>query len=225
MNINYRSQSAQDRFVCETLKYKKNGYFVEVGSQHPRRINNTYVLEHSLGWKGLMFEKNKRWKKSYSECRKNSDHIFGDATKHNYLDIFKKYNTPSIIDYLQIDINPPVQTLKVLENLNDQVMDNFQFRVVTFEHDACHPRWGSEKYRAEIMMNSREIFKSRGYIPVFRDVANKRNDLPFEDWYVREDLVDMDYINHLIDKNKDNYKPCEAISFIDKSIVAQKILF
>ena len=29
--------------------------------------------------------------------------------------------------------------------------------------------------------------------------------IPFEDWYVHPDLVDMDYVNKLIDNNKKNY--------------------
>jgi hypothetical protein len=38
---------------------------------------------------------------------------------------------------------------------------------------------------------------------VFEDIHHLGN--PYEDWYVHPDLVDMSYINYLIEINKDKY--------------------
>jgi hypothetical protein len=40
---------------------------------------------------------------------------------------------------------------------------------------------------------------------VFSDIHHINPNLIFEDWYVHPDLVDMNYISHLIENNKTNY--------------------
>ena len=39
------SQAGQDLFVSSILKQKNDGYFLEIGSNHPIQHNNTYLLE------------------------------------------------------------------------------------------------------------------------------------------------------------------------------------
>jgi len=56
MNNSYQGQSRQDKFVVNVLKEKRNGYFLEIGSNHPIKINNTYVLEKNYNWKGIMID-------------------------------------------------------------------------------------------------------------------------------------------------------------------------
>ena len=53
-------------------------------------------------------------------------------------------------------------------------------------------------------MASRDIFKKRGYVCVFEDINNQGTN-PYEDWYVHPDLVDMNYVNNLIENNKQFY--------------------
>ncbi|MEI7670417.1 MAG: hypothetical protein WCJ33_10080, partial [Pseudomonadota bacterium] len=55
-NIRSYSQSAQDIFVVTALQYKMNGYFLEIGANHPLNGNNTYILESKYKFKGLMVE-------------------------------------------------------------------------------------------------------------------------------------------------------------------------
>jgi len=48
-----------------------------------------------------------------------------------------------------------------------------------------------------------EIFKK--YVMVFENINDKQDlSVAFEDWYVHPDLVDMNYINELKNKNKYN---------------------
>jgi hypothetical protein len=37
----FRGQAQQDRFVTTIMKQKQNGFFVEIGSNHPIDINNS----------------------------------------------------------------------------------------------------------------------------------------------------------------------------------------
>lgn len=197
--MKFNGQARQDRFICNVLKNKTNGFFVEVGSSHPIHINNTYVLESSLNWKGLMFEyQQSRFEALYKQHRPNSNYVFGDAQLHNYQEIFDTHKVPQNIDYLQLDIDPPHKTLNVLKALDEQVMDEHKFSVVTFEHD----------YRGTDIVprnESRKILEARGYCLVFGDITNRKPNRVYEDWYVHPDLVDMEHVKALQHKNHSQY--------------------
>jgi len=45
------SQASQDLFVKYLTNEKRNGYFVEIGSNHPIAINNTILLEKNINGK------------------------------------------------------------------------------------------------------------------------------------------------------------------------------
>jgi hypothetical protein len=211
----FNGQAGQDKFVINILKEKCNGFFLEIGSNDPIEINNSYILEKKYNWKGIMIEYDKKFKDLYKIHRSNSIHIFEDATKINYKDLLKENNFPNNIDYLQIDIEADNgSTIKALEILDESVMDNYKFSVITFEHDYKYNNKADiVKYTRE---KSREIFKKRGYVCVFPDVHNIIPYNVFEDWYVHPDLVDMKYVNNLILNNKDKYVPNEnTIKSID----------
>ena len=46
MTIKYNGAAGQDKFVLNVNNFKKNGYFLEFGSQEPINDNNTYLLEN-----------------------------------------------------------------------------------------------------------------------------------------------------------------------------------
>lgn len=195
----YLGQAQQDKFVIKVLKAKKYGYFIEIGSNDPIIINNTYLLENQYNWKGIMIEYNESYLPQYKIKRPNSLHIINDARKINYIELFEKNNVPKNIDYLQIDLEANNgSTIETLEKLNKEVFDTYKFATITFEHDIYHTNYGNTRLR------SREILKNRGYVCVFNDINNQGCN-PYEDWYVHPDLVDMDYINQLISNNKDYY--------------------
>ena len=63
--LNYNSQVGQDKFVLSVLKNKKNGYFIEIGSNDPKLINNTFILEKDFNWSGIMVEYDGKWYSCY----------------------------------------------------------------------------------------------------------------------------------------------------------------
>ena len=183
----FNGQAHQDQYVLYCLKSKQNGTFLEIGSNHYQEINNSYLLEKSYGWSGIMVEYDSKYLADYKLHRTNSHHIIQDATTINFKNVFETLSFPKNIDYLQIDLEVENRsTLTTLENLDSQVMDDYKFAVVTFEHDI---------YRGDFFNTrqvSRNIFERRGYIRVFSDVMNCNS--PYEDWYVHPDLVDMSII-------------------------------
>ena len=219
----FYGQARQDKFVANVLKDKSNGYFLEIGSSHPIKINNTYVLETEYNWKGIMVEYSNEWLDLYKDFRKNSIHIIQDARTIDYKTLFEENNVPHNIDYLQIDLEVyNGSTYKTLEKLDNEVLDNYKFATVTFEHDIYnfpnnHYRRFSNNFKYTRIL-SRDIFKRRGYVCVFEDVGDKNYRNPYEDWYVHPDLVDMNYIRNLKEKNKDNYIQYHIEGITDKII-------
>ncbi len=217
--LKYNGQAQQDKFVCNVLKNKTQGFFLEIGSFHPIEINNTYLLESEFQWTGLMFEYMKEnFEKLYKIHRPNSNYIFGDATKHNYSNIFSDYNVRKNIDYLQLDIHPPQKTLEVLKRLNTQVMDSHKFAVITFEHD-----YKGDDEVFYVREESREIFKNRGYHLVLGDITTKHPKYVYEDWYVHPELVDMNYIKKLQSINKSMYG--NGFGKVDKTLKWEDIKY
>jgi len=105
-------------------------------------------------------------------------------------------------------------TIKTLEKLDNEIFDTYKFATITFEHDIYTSNFDNTR------LKSRDIFKKRGYVCVFEDISNCGN--PYEDWYVHPDLVDMNYVNNLIEKNK-NYYVYNHIT--DKSIDWESIQY
>lgn len=218
----FNGQAEQDKFIVNILNNKKNGYFIEIGSNHPVNINNTYLLEKYYDWKGIMIEYSNKWLNEYKILRQNSIHIINDATKINYHDLFKKNNVPVNIDYLQIDLEPTNgSTLKTLEKINNEVMDNYKFAIITFEHDCRKDLYHLDIVR-KTRIESRKILNKRGYFCVFEDIYNFHPDYTYEDWYVHPDLVDMDYVKQLKEKNLQNYI---ENSYLGKSINWKSIYY
>lgn len=192
-------QANQDKFVLNILKEKKNGYFLEIGSNHPININNSYLLETKYDWKGIMVEYDSSYLSLYKEHRPSSIHIINDARNIDYKSVFETNNMPVALDYLQIDLEANNgSTIQTLEKLDKDIFDTYKFAVVTFEHDIYHTNYANTR------LASRDIFRKHGYICVFEDINNQGVN-PYEDWYVHPDLVDMTYVNTLIENNNKHY--------------------
>lgn len=226
-DIQYNSQAFQDKFVLNVLKFKTGGRFIELGANDPVNISNTVLLEKKYNWQGIMVEYDTKFRDSYKQQRSSCHHVFQDATTVDYAGILQQLNYPSSMDYLQIDLEPGNgSTLKSLQLLDRTVFDNYKFATVTFEHDI----YNRSSPFVDARNQSRQIFERRGYVRVFSDINNDgwlnnasnkeklkngetisssfySGEYPFEDWYVHPDLVDMDYVNSIIEKNKNNYIP------------------
>jgi len=187
------SQASQDVFVYSLTNRKTNGYFLEIGSNHPITGNNTYVLEKRFNWKGIMVEYDTSFEELYKINRPNSVYCINDARNVNYREILDENAFPVNMDYLQIDLDVDnSSTLDVLVLLNNTVFDKYNFATITFEHDI---------YRGDFFNTreiSRKIFSDRGYTLMFPDVCVSVDGYkPFEDWYIHPDLVDINYVNSI----------------------------
>ena len=171
----YYSQAGQDKFVLESLNYKTNGFYVEIGAFHSKNISNTYVLEQDYNWNGISFEVVPEWTDEFNLNRKNKCYLT-DATTFDYESLFDELAVPKQIDYLQIDIEPAENSLMALLALP---LEKYRFSVITFEHDLHH----SPK-NLEIKNKQKEILLNLGYTLEKENVICNHEAFPFEDWWL-----------------------------------------
>ena len=173
--MNFTSQIGQDRFVIETLKYKRDATFLDIGCAAPMRLSNTYTLEKFFNWSGIgidildVSEDQITW----SNDRPKTKHVVADALAIDYLKLLQEANMPNTIDYLSLDLEPPSLTLECLFKIP---FDQYKFNVITFETDE-YREGGEERVKV-----SRDYLKSKGY--TFVGTANRQ-----DDYYVLNTLI------------------------------------
>ena len=202
INKMYYSQSNQDKWVVEFFKFKKNGYFIELGAYDGIQTSNTYYMEKNLGWEGLCVEANPRVYESLiknrtskninvalnnyvGECFFTNDKITTTGVKvpcDTLNNILREHNCPKNIDYLSIDI----------EGYEYIVLKDFNFKewsigLMTVEHNLyCDGNDRKDKLFT--------LLTNNGFTRVVEDApCLDKNPLyhnkPYEDWYVNNNLL------------------------------------
>jgi hypothetical protein len=187
---NSQSQSFQDAFVLNLHGFKKNGFFVEIGSNHPVIYSNTFLLEYKYGWSGVAFEISKSLVKRY-RAERNAVVYCCDATDFDYDRAFSKVQAPLRIDYLQVDIEPSAQSLKALKLLPHQ---KYRFSVITFEHDSYANADGKV-----VKQQAYDFLTQLGYSRVVDNVMSKG--CAYEDWYCDTQIFESKFLEKF--KGKD----------------------
>lgn len=200
---NFYSDAKQDQFVANILDFKRDGYCVDIGSCHSIISNNTYFFQ-SLGWTSISIEIDERYNISYNS-RESGVHLNDNALEVDYKKEFQECEFPNSIDYLSLDVD----TLS-LDVLNILPFDEYNFKVITIEHDGY--LYG-DKYREE----QRSILTHHGYTLLCSNVYVEQSgfegkECPFEDWWVypqefnSNDLEkvksDMEFPSQIISKFK-----------------------
>ena len=147
----------------------------------PAEIKKECINNHGYY---VYFPKKMSWKKD----RPLTKFIQADATVLDYSFL------PKEMDYLQIDIDPPVAHLPLLEKLLSQT----KFATITFEHDL----WQNTDEVRYVRDQSRIICKKHGYEIIANDVTIEpgRGDegitdpIYFEDWYVHPHYINRSII-------------------------------
>lgn len=188
INSSY-SQVWQDIFVLTILQGKHNGTYLEIGAEHPDLINNTYLLTTQFNWTGVSIDCVEDHQKSWAQHRPDSKFILCDALTVDYKQVLdENYNGQKVIDFLQCDIEPSVNTFTALKRIPH---DEYRFRVITFETD-LYTGGQSPQIREE----SRKYLSSLGYEMIVGDVLVDGNN-PYEDWWVAPELVNMEIANNI----------------------------
>jgi tetratricopeptide (TPR) repeat protein len=175
------SQVYQDMFVLTMLNGKRDGTFVEIGCRDPEFNSNTKLLEE-WGWTGtsidILPEATAQW-----EGRRKARVITANALMIDYDALLSQRD----YDYLQIDIEPALQSLTVLLKIP---FEKHRFGVITFEHEDFRGLKDNVKER------SRSYLRSQGYVLVAADIAPDDYE-NFEDWWIHPDLVDPKIVSSM----------------------------
>lgn len=79
--MTYYSLGGQDKWVLETLNYKSNGFFVDLGSGNGIYYSNTYTLENEYQWAGICVEINQD---KFNELQNNRSSTNINCVVYNY---------------------------------------------------------------------------------------------------------------------------------------------
>jgi len=192
-------QFYQDLFVIAMTQGKQNGTYLEIGCGWPAGGGtNTFALETAFGWSGVSIDSGRDYNlanitnghslaEDWKHHRPNANFVQADATALDYSS-FPKY-----FDYLQVDIDPAVQSLSVLKKITEHI----RFSVITFEHDYQMITSPDPEFRREfidnknhlVRMQSREYLESLGYVMVIPNINNA------EDWWVDPKIIPMNVID------------------------------
>jgi hypothetical protein len=172
--MNYFSDDRQDEFCVNLLKFKRGGYYLDIGSGASVGSNNTYFFE-SLDWKGICIEINSVFNESY--LTRTCTYINQNALTVDYEKVFEANEFPTSIDYLSLDIDQ-----HSTDALYSLPLDKYRFKVITIEHDS---HFYGDKYKDR----QRKILGEHGYFLLFGDVLNQsgRNigkEHAWEDWWI-----------------------------------------
>ena len=173
------SKEQQDLFAKKLIG--ENGFFLDIGCDHPSRGNNTKLLEEN-GWNGLAFDKGANLQFWEQEGRRATTYNV-DACSEDFIDILKTHKIKEV-DYISLDIDE--DSFGCLKNL---VSADIQFKCMTLEHT-----WNLHNMDLNCVEDSRKLLTNCGYKILFKDVTMAHDnedghDLkPFEDWWVNEDI-------------------------------------
>jgi hypothetical protein len=187
------SQQGEAKWVLDTLDYKKDGTFVDIGCATPFYLNNTAVLEMEYGWKGIAVDREAHsgvyhdpinCPGKYPQDILDNPHLQTwntrdrtrvyetDALVCNYEKMFEESDMPEIIDFLNVDLHPPDVTLNAFRALPHH---KYKFRSIIFETDAyTMPISGRLEFTTpdEWLSITRKIISSYGYEFVKQDGQN-----------------------------------------------------
>jgi hypothetical protein len=193
MERNY-SQAWQDIFVLMAHRGKAGGTYLEIGAHVPIENNNTFLLQTSYGWTGVSIELDTAHLPSWIRDRPDGQLLIADALAIDYAEALPLWFDSALkrVDYLQLDIDPSINTLAVLKRLP---LDEWRFSLITLETDAYA---GDHRARDE----SRAILSDHGYVPIARDIAVlfapvSAVPIPFEDWWADPAAIGPEVIDGL----------------------------
>jgi FkbM family methyltransferase len=203
-----KSQIGQDLFVLSTLNFKRNGYFVEFGATNGVNLSNSFILEKSFGWTGILAEPAKVWHDALKQnrgCHIETDCVWRDSTstlefnevmaaEHSTVNLFSDSDFHASLR--KHGLKYRVATISLTDLLNKySAPDEIDFLSIDTEGSEFDilSTFDFDRYRFKVITcehnhtaNKEKIHKllsSHGYQRKLEDISD------FDDWYIRPDLT------------------------------------
>ena len=180
--IEMYSQAYQDAFVDILLNHPKTGYFVDVGAgTDPSNDGSNTLMFEQRGWNGIAIDMDAD-RLTNRKCKTVVCRI-GNGIDGGLLlgDILKSNDSPSVVDYLSIDLEG-----SDLNALRSFIESGYRFKVLTIEHNLYSMNPGVGELKRDIFL----FLARHDYVRVGDNIghqATKENlhaGWAFEDWYI-----------------------------------------
>lgn len=168
------SQAGQDSWVLSLFNKGYKGFFLDIGCNDPRLINNTLLLEEH-GWNGISFDIvdfSEKWK------GRHTPFVQTDVT----LCDFDEYDIRKVIDYLSLDIDFIGLNYYMMQKL---ILSGYTFKSITIEHNL----YGGKEFDERERIPQRKLLIAAGYSLRCPDVAYGGN--KFEDWWINDTYINV----------------------------------
>jgi len=205
-----KAQIGQDIFVISVLKGKRRGFFVEFGATDGVSLSNTYMLEKSFGWDGILVEPGKNWKNDlvlnrtakvdfravssrsgeYFEFLESSTPEFstikGYENNGGHPRVIKeqyKVESVSLTDLLD-NYNAPkiIDFISIdTEGTEFSILEPFNFNKYKFAIIVCEHNYSSNRQKVF------DILSERGYRRIWSEFTQ------FDDWFILPELIDISF--------------------------------
>jgi FkbM family methyltransferase len=198
------AQLAQDLFVVDQLKGKREGFFVEFGATDGHHLSNTLLLEKEYGWKGILAEPAKVWQEQLTQnrhCTIDQRCVWSVSGETIIFHETAEAELSTADRFLDADWHLqkrgerrsyPVQTVSLNDLLDEhnapEEIDYLSVDTEGSEYDILSA-FNFSKYRVNIITvehnytaQREDLFKlltGNGYKRIFESLSQ------FDDWYVR----------------------------------------
>ena len=117
--MQFHSHIGQDRWVAETLNYRRDAFFLEFGAFDGISSSNTLMLERDLGWSGIVVEPNPTYYPSV--CKHRSCITVNAAlwpSSRQSVEMVDAHGLSCVREYINVDHNQHTREQIALRNFN-----------------------------------------------------------------------------------------------------------
>ena len=123
------SQSNEEEILLNLFKDKKHGFYIDVGSHHPKRFSNTALL-YQKGWNGINIDANSENLKLFKFFRKRDYNIRALVSDLNTIVEYYYFNDSALngcltkprVESLKRDNYKVIKTEKILTKRLDEII-------------------------------------------------------------------------------------------------------
>jgi FkbM family methyltransferase len=205
---NSKGQLNQDLIALMITNFKRGGYFVEFGATDGVGLSNTYILEKSFGWNGILAEPARNWHgrlgvnrgvKIETRCvwSKSGEVLKFNETKYGELSTIDSFSSSDLHSHYRVSgTKYEVETISLQdlldENGSPKFIDYISIDTEGSEYEILR-NFDFSKYSFKFITcehnfneNREDIYNlltSNGYIRILESASD------FDDWYIHNSLM------------------------------------
>lgn len=184
---NSYAQEGEDLIIDKLLKYKKSGFYVDIGAHHPVKFSNTFIF-YKRGWNGINVDAMPDSMKEFEKMRPRDINLQAAISNNNSEATFYIFNEPALNTLnaeeaknkdnkngYKIIRELKLKTLKLSEILDKQLLENQEIDFLSIDTEGNDlnvlksNNW--EKYKPKLVLvedlkfkNIEDYYQSETYI-------------------------------------------------------------